>query len=174
MDSNGSRKRPLKMQLFLLSRLRSNPKRHPVLVLLRIAAESESLAEENESLISLWLFSENRVSWRAYCGIWRRRIGRQWRFRRGLASAMQSVPQERTCSSCRLQSRPQTDALVIPRSRKISAQGDFGSGAVPPRAFVSSAATSCTSFPRTGKRSFGTREALPETEMAARGSLQSS
>jgi hypothetical protein len=42
---------------------------------LRIAAESESLAEEKESLISLWLFSENRVSWRAYCGIWRRRIG---------------------------------------------------------------------------------------------------
>jgi hypothetical protein len=29
---------------------------------LRIAAESESLAEEKESLISLWLFSENRVS----------------------------------------------------------------------------------------------------------------
>jgi hypothetical protein len=28
----------------------------------RITAESESLAEENESLISLWLFSENRVS----------------------------------------------------------------------------------------------------------------
>src|ERR1700676_1201152 len=54
------------------------------------------------------------------------------------------------------------------------AQEAFASGIAPLSALVSSAATSCTSFPRTGKRSCGTREALPETEMAARGSLRSS
>src|SRR5229473_4711150 len=55
-----------------------------------------------------------------------------------------------------------------------AAQGDFALSITPPSALVSSVATSLTSFPRMGKRSFGTREVLPETEIAAKGSLQSS
>src|ERR1700692_1894799 len=47
-------------------------------------------------------------------------------------------------------------------------------GRTPPSAQVSSAATSCTNFPRIGRRSLGTRDALPDTEIAARGSLRAS
>jgi hypothetical protein len=36
MDSNGSRKRPLKIQLFLLSRLKPEPKLHPVTAVLHV------------------------------------------------------------------------------------------------------------------------------------------
>lgn len=63
---------------------------------------------------------------------------------------------------------------LAPRIASISLQRGFLAGMIPPSALVSSAATSRTSLPRTGKRSLGTREALPETEIAARGSLRSS
>ena len=50
---------------------------------------------------------------------------------------------------------------------------DFASGITPPSAIVSSAATSRTIFPSSGTRSSVTREVMPETEIAASGSLQS-
>ena len=46
-------------------------------------------------------------------------------------------------------------------------------GIKPPSAAVNSAATSRTIRPRSGKRSSLTRLVMPETEIAAKGSLQS-
>jgi Zn-dependent protease len=52
-------------------------------------------------------------------------------------------------------------------------QTDFVSGITPPSATVSSAATSRTVWPSAGKRSSVRRLVMPETEIAASGSLQS-
>jgi hypothetical protein len=54
-----------------------------------------------------------------------------------------------------------------------SAQEDLASGIAPPSATVNSAATSRTLLPRDGKRSSVRRLVMPETEIAASGSLQS-
>ena len=51
---------------------------------------------------------------------------------------------------------------------------DFATGITPPSASVSSAATSRTVSPSAGRRSLVMRLVMPETEMAAKGSLQSS
>ena len=63
--------------------------------------------------------------------------------------------------------------LATPAKHPGSAQEDFASGITPPSAAVSSAATSQTIRPSSGKRSSVTREVMPDTEIAASGSLQS-
>ena len=69
-----------------------------------------------------------------------------------------------TALTIRLQRRPETVA------RHVSG---FAPGITPPSATVSSAATSRTIFPSSGTRASVTREVMPETEIAASGSLQS-
>jgi hypothetical protein len=54
-----------------------------------------------------------------------------------------------------------------------SAQEDFASGMTPPSATVSSAAMSRTVLPRDANRSSVIRLVMPDTEIAASGSLQS-
>ena len=66
---------------------------------------------------------------------------------------------------------PETPGRVF--AKTSAAQAGFASGITPPSATVSSAATSRTIFPSSGTRASVTREVMPETEIAASGSLQS-
>jgi hypothetical protein len=76
----------------------------------------------------------------------------------------QSSRQALIALTIRVQRRSETDALHV---------SGFAPGITPPSATVSSAATSRTIFPSSGTRSSVTREVMPETEIAASGSLQS-
>jgi len=76
----------------------------------------------------------------------------------------QSSRQALTALTIRVHRRSETDALYV---------SGFAPGITPPSATVSSAATSRTILPSSGTRASVTREVMPETEIAASGSLQS-
>ena len=65
------------------------------------------------------------------------------------------------------------DLISLGGQRRKPGSAGFAPGITPPSATVSSAATSRTIFPSSGTRSSVTREVMPETEIAASGSLQS-
>lgn len=66
---------------------------------------------------------------------------------------------------------PSTSGCVF--AETSAAQSDFPAGITPPSATVSSAATSRTVWPSNGRRSSVRRLVMPDTEIAASGSLQS-
>ncbi|MEH2507669.1 hypothetical protein V1290_006480 [Bradyrhizobium sp. AZCC 1578] len=63
--------------------------------------------------------------------------------------------------------------LLVAAPLAARAQPAFAPGITPPRATVSSAATSLTVCPNIGRRSSVRRLVMPETEIAAKGSAQS-